>query len=107
MCGFSGFLDPTRRLDPGMRHRIARRMAAALEPRGPDDEDVWTDGEAGMALAFRRFAVIDLSVSGRQSMHSADGRFVLAFNGEVYNHEELRADLQSSYSCRPRGHPDS
>ena len=65
-------------------------MADALAHRGPDDADVWLDGTAGVALAHRRLAVIDLSAAGHQPMRSRSGRYVISFNGEIYNHQELR-----------------
>lgn len=68
-------------------------MAARLAHRGPDDEGSWIDAEAGVALGFRRLAVLDLSTAGRQPMVSASGRYVIAFNGEIYNHEQLRSQL--------------
>ncbi len=68
-------------------------MAEALKHRGPDDHGVWADASAGVCLAHRRLAVIDLSPSGHQPMHSACGRYVVTFNGEIYNFEALRGDL--------------
>ena len=77
-------------------------MAATLAHRGPDDCGVFVD--AGLGLAHTRLAVVDLSPTGRQPMVSADGRFVIAYNGEVYNAEELRRDLAG---IRFRGHSDT
>ena len=89
MCGLAGMLgldgEPA---DPG----LLRRMGATLAHRGPDGEGQWCEGRIG--LAHRRLAVIDLSPGGAQPMHAADGRHVLAFNGEIYNHRELRARLE-------------
>ena len=68
-------------------------MADAVVHRGPDDAGVWLDSDVGIALAHRRLAVIDLSVSGHQPMRSQSGRYVIAFNGEIYNHTELRHQL--------------
>lgn len=73
----------------------AGAMAAALAHRGPDDEGVWVDAQAGVALAHRRLAVIDLSPLGHQPMLSADRRWVLVFNGEVYNFQSLRGQLET------------
>ena len=70
-------------------------MADALAHRGPDDADVWLDGTAGVALAHRRLAVIDLSAAGHQPMRSRSGRYVISFNGEIYNHQELRHRLDA------------
>jgi asparagine synthase (glutamine-hydrolysing) len=69
-------------------------MGRPLVHRGPDDEGVWQDRAAGVALAFRRLSILDLSASGHQPMMSHDGRYVIVFNGEVYNHRELRDELR-------------
>ncbi|MEO0036493.1 MAG: hypothetical protein RLZZ501_2516, partial [Pseudomonadota bacterium] len=103
MCGFAGFLDLTRST-PEPR-ATAAAMAATLIHRGPDDADAWADPAAGIGLGFRRLAILDLSPHGRQPMHSHDGRWVLTFNGEIYNHAELRDRLGRD---RPwRGHSDT
>jgi asparagine synthase (glutamine-hydrolysing) len=73
-----------------------RRMADALHHRGPDDSGVWVDDSAGLALGFRRLSIIDLSSLGHQPMVSRSGRTVIIYNGEVYNHRELRAELEAA-----------
>ncbi len=85
------------------------RMAAALSHRGPDDAGLWSDPRFGLAIAHRRLAILDLSPAGRQPMHSASGRYVIAFNGEIYNHLQLRAELESAgLLTRPwSGHSDT
>lgn len=88
-----------------MRARVTA-MSDALAHRGPDDSGVWVDPEAGIALGHRRLSIVDLSELGRQPMHSADERFVLAFNGEVYNHADLRCDL-GKLGHEFRGHSDT
>ncbi|WP_229381877.1 asparagine synthase (glutamine-hydrolyzing) [Spiribacter sp. 2438] len=70
-------------------------MAARITTRGPDDAGVWTEGSDGVALAHRRLSIIDLSPAGHQPMHSPCGRYVLVYNGEIYNHRALRADLEA------------
>jgi asparagine synthase (glutamine-hydrolysing) len=75
---------------------FASRMAAAIAHRGPDDAGVWADPSIGLALAHQRLAILDLSAAGHQPMHSASGRYVIAFNGEVYNHRTLRRDLEAA-----------
>ena len=70
-------------------------MAEAIAHRGPDDSGTWVDHESGVAIASRRLAVIDLSPAGRQPMLSRSGRYVIAFNGEIYNHLDLRLYLES------------
>ncbi len=73
---------------------LATRMANAIAHRGPDDFGAWADAQAGIALGFRRLSIVDLSPAGHQPMTSSSGRFVMAFNGEIYNHLELRAELE-------------
>ncbi|HEV2302054.1 MAG TPA: asparagine synthase (glutamine-hydrolyzing) [Stellaceae bacterium] len=104
MCGLAGFFDPGRRLDPAEFAAIARRMAERLAHRGPDDEAVWVDGEAGVGLGFRRLSIIDLSPAGRQPMLSSRGGLVMVYNGEIYNFHALREELAGTPW---RGHSDS
>lgn len=80
-------------------------MADTLRHRGPDDSGVWVDGEAGIGLAHRRLSILDLSPAGHQPMVSAGGRYIVAFNGEIYNHLELRREL--GISADWRGHSDT
>ncbi|BAE52824.1 Asparagine synthase [Paramagnetospirillum magneticum AMB-1] len=80
-------------------------MAATLVHRGPDDDGAWVDDDAGVALGFRRLAIIDLTPQGHQPMTSHDGRWVISFNGEIYNHADLRARLGESMAWR--GHSDT
>ena len=93
MCGIAGLID--RRL-PGRQQllNLAGEMAERLTHRGPDDRGVWAQESAGVALGFRRLAIIDLSPAGHQPMESACSRYVISFNGEVYNHREMRNELQ-------------
>lgn len=107
MCGFAGFIDPRGMLGPDARRQVARAMAAALAPRGPDDEGVWLDGTRPVTLAFRRLAILDLTPAGHQPMVSACGGYVLAYNGEIYNCEDIRAALDAEQQIAWRGHSDS
>ena len=93
MCGLTGFWQSGAEDQAALAEQV-RRMADTLAHRGPDDEGVWVDPGAGLALGFRRLAILDLSPTGRQPMLSADGRYVVIFNGEIYNFRELRAELE-------------
>ncbi len=95
MCGLAGFLDLSRRTAPDALAARAEAMADAIRHRGPDDGEILTEPEVGLAMAFRRLAIIDLSDAGRQPMTSADGRWSITFNGEIYNHAELRRALEA------------
>jgi len=94
MCGFAGFLissDPVRDIDA---RKVLNQMADAIANRGPDGDGYWVDDSAGIGLAHRRLAIVDLSPAGAQPMTSPSGRYVLALNGEVYNHLRLRDALE-------------
>ena len=108
VCGIAGFLDGDR-FPSEEAPSIARAMAEAVAHRGPDDAGVWIDREAGAALAYRRLAIIDLSSAGRQPMESDSGRNVIVFNGEIYNHQDLRRRLDAGRAGRPcwRGRSDT
>jgi asparagine synthase (glutamine-hydrolysing) len=82
----------------------AAAMAGTLRHRGPDDGGVWSDAGAGIAFGFRRLAIIDLSAAGAQPMLSSSGRYVIVFNGEIFNFERLRAELGPQ---EWRGHSDT
>ncbi len=106
MCGFAGFLQQTSVVSAESMSLAVRRMARALQHRGPDDAGAWIDAEAGIALGHQRLAIIDLSAEGHQPMTSASGRYVIAFNGEIYNFPDLRKDLQAD-GFTWRGHSDT
>jgi asparagine synthase (glutamine-hydrolysing) len=103
MCGFAGFLDIDATTPE--REAVVRRMAGTLVHRGPDDEGAWIDEGAGLALGFRRLAILDLTPSGHQPMESDDRRWMVVFNGEIYNHDELRRRLGDEVTWR--GHSDT
>ena len=103
MCGLVGFYNPAGLANPNC-HEIATAMADSIFHRGPDDFGTWIDRPAGIALAHRRLSILDLSPAGHQPMISASGRYVIVFNGEIYNHLDLRKEL-SSISWR--GHSDT
>ncbi len=103
MCGIAGFWQKKRRaLDP---QRILSVMGATLVHRGPDDAGFFCDNSAGVGFAFRRLSIVDLSPAGHQPMTSSSQRFVIIFNGEIYNFEEIRAELGPGYSWK--GHSDT
>ena len=106
MCGLAGFWNPGGTGGRGALLDRVTIMARTLQHRGPDDEGVWVDETAGIALGHRRLAVVDLSPAGAQPMVSGDGRQVLIYNGEIYNAAELRTEL-SAKGCRFRGHSDT
>ena len=106
MCGIAGFLDPTLAADAAPSR--LRRMTDALRHRGPDAEGQWQDAALGLALGHRRLSIVDLSPAGAQPMLSASGRHVVVFNGEIYNHAAIRADLEASGRAPAwRGHSDT
>lgn len=92
MCGIAGFVG-YRGLPAGSAADVASRMGDAIRHRGPDDAGIWRDEAAQVALAHRRLSILDLSRAGHQPMISASGRYAMVFNGEIYNHLELRAAL--------------
>ncbi len=106
MCGIAGFIDPKRRSGDNELKALAASMAVALRHRGPDAQGVWVDEQAGVALGHARLSIIDLSPAGAQPMQSASGRFVVSYNGEVYNAGELRAELERA-GHKFRGHSDT
>jgi asparagine synthase (glutamine-hydrolysing) len=99
MCGITGVWE-TRR-DAWDLTGMVNRMARALTHRGPDDHGTWVDEGAGVALGHRRLSILDLSSAGHQPMVSACGRYLLVFNGEIYNHDELRRTLQRELEKLP------
>ncbi len=106
MCGIAGFFSPAKSRPTDEMSGITRAMTDALLLRGPDDAGAWVDADRGVALGHRRLSILDLSPLGHQPMASADGRFVMVFNGEIYNFQELRAELEKSGHTW-RGHSDT
>ncbi|KRP70389.1 asparagine synthase [Pseudomonas paralactis] len=97
MCGLTGLFDPSKRAE---LHDVISKMNDAIAYRGPDDSGIWID-DIGLALGHRRLAIVDLTSAGHQPMHSHDQRYVLAFNGEIYNHLALRNQLDAEGSSTP------
>ncbi|HSE76451.1 MAG TPA: asparagine synthase (glutamine-hydrolyzing) [Alphaproteobacteria bacterium] len=106
MCGISGIVDR----NAGTAHETllahVRAMSDSLKHRGPDAGDEWIEAESGIAFGHRRLSIIDLSPGGAQPMTSADGRWVISYNGEVFNYLELRSELEAA-GCRFRGASDT
>lgn len=105
MCGIAGFFE-THGCDAPSLQSTAAAMGKSLHHRGPDAGAIWTDAENGVALAHQRLSIIDLSSAGAQPMISANGRYVMAYNGEVYNFQDLRAELEAP-GVTFRGRSDS
>lgn len=103
MCGVAGVLSPSARHS---LHDVVTRMTAALHHRGPDDTGTWVDQDRGIALGHKRLSIVDLSPLGHQPMQSANGRYWLIYNGEIYNHQTLRKELES-LGREFRGHSDT
>ncbi|WP_207479321.1 asparagine synthase (glutamine-hydrolyzing) [Arenibaculum pallidiluteum] len=106
MCGLTGFLDLKRARPRAEMLRIVRAMADAMLHRGPDGGGAWADEASGVALGHRRLAIVDLTPAGDQPMVSASGRTVIAYNGEIYNADEIRPALEAR-GVRFRGHSDT
>ena len=105
MCGIAGVVG--WKLDQQSAFAVGK-MVDALIHRGPDDGAVWSDADSGISLGHRRLSILELSVHGSQPMVSDNERFVIVFNGEIYNFNELRQKLIDSGSTRIwRGHSDT
>ena len=108
MCGIAGLIRAHSDLHGDVLAARAACMGDAIAHRGPDDSGVWVDAVAGVGLAHRRLSVIDLSAHGHQPMLSASQRYVIVYNGEIYNYAEVRRELESSGAApRWRGHSDT
>jgi asparagine synthase (glutamine-hydrolysing) len=107
MCGLTGYWKASGHSTQEAQ-AIVGEMARQISHRGPDDQGVWTDADAGLALAHRRLSILDLSPQGHQPMLSHCGRYVIAFNGEVYNFAAIRDELeQAGVASAWRGHSDT
>lgn len=106
MCGITGFFNPSG-FNVAEAEAIAVTMRDRLVHRGPDDAGTWLDGSSGIALAHRRLSILDLSPAGHQPMRSNCGRYVIVFNGEIYNHLEIRSKLETAGHPSWRGHADT
>ena len=104
MCGITGYYSPKT---PPVAS-VLRNMASRIAHRGPDGSGIWVDADSGIALAHRRLAIVDLTDAGYQPMISDDANMILTFNGEIYNHHDLRAELMAAgWTGGWRGHSDT
>ena len=106
MCGIAGFID-CKRSDVDKRQGIAHAMGEAMFRRGPDGGDVWVSQDHGIAFSHRRLSIIDLSDAGRQPMTSSCGRYVLVYNGEIYNAAQIRPKIIARKGTNFKGHSDT
>ncbi|CAL78850.1 putative Asparagine synthetase [Bradyrhizobium sp. ORS 278] len=108
MCGIAGLLQTERATDHAGLVSITDCMTAALAHRGPDASGTWIDARHGVCFGQRRLAILDLSEAGAQPMHDACGRYTITFNGEIYNHLDIRAELDAGGAAPNwRGHSDT
>lgn len=107
MCGIAGFLDSPPSAGMDCFHSVIERMTKSLTHRGPNDQGLWVDEGAGVGLGHRRLSIIDLTPAGHQPMHSLSNRYVVVFNGEIYNFHEIRLSLECLSSRNWRGHSDT
>src|SRR3989304_742339 len=106
MCGITGYLG--FKGNAAEQNDILKRMTSAMIHRGPDDSGAWVDENAGVALGHCRLSILDLSPQGHQPMLSVDGRYVIVFNGEIYNYQQIREELEKmGVSPKWRGHSDT
>jgi asparagine synthase (glutamine-hydrolysing) len=106
MCGIAGFLTGASNELARELGEVSSAMDVCLQHRGPDDHGVWIDAECGLAIVHRRLSILDLSPAGHQPMISDDGRFVITYNGEVYSHQPIAAEL-TARGHKFRGHSDT
>jgi asparagine synthase (glutamine-hydrolysing) len=107
MCGIVGVLGPGGGGETALSG-LVETMCSCLSHRGPDDRGIWVDDQAGLGLGHRRLSILDLSPTGHQPMVSASGRYVITFNGEIYNYLDIRRDLETSGPAPAwRGHSDT
>jgi len=108
MCGIAGLIAVDPSADPKELLALGHKMADAIVHRGPDDSGVWIDGAINVVLAHRRLSILDLSPAGHQPMVSACGRYVIVYNGEIYNSSDLRSKLETAgHASGWRGYSDT
>ena len=102
MCGIAGYLGEI----PNSNNSLFE-MINAINHRGPDNHGIWFDENAGIGFAHSRLSIIDLSSAGHQPMHSVSNNLVMIFNGEIYNHNEIRSELEKISNRNWHGHSDT
>lgn len=107
MCGIAGFFQPIQHQNESEAQNILALMGSAIKRRGPDGAGEWFDPKEGIGLSHRRLSIVDLSSAGAQPMHSKDGRYVLSFNGEIYNFQSLRKECDERAQIKWIGHSDT
>lgn len=106
MCGIAGFFSLNQKVEEFYIDHI-KKMTDMITHRGPDDGGYWLDVENHLAFGHRRLSIIDLNPTGHQPMLSSDGRFVIVYNGEIYNYLELKKELDAAITTAWRGHSDT
>lgn len=108
MCGIAGFLNQNTSWSPEAAQDVLKNMGMQIAHRGPDDAANWFEPDMQLGFSHRRLAIVDLSPAGKQPMQSASGRYMIVYNGEIYNHIEIRNILErEGYSKNWRGHSDT
>src|SRR5260221_10639847 len=97
MCGITGFIDLNAALTKSEAENIVSEMTLSLKHRGPDDQGIWLASDSFLAFGHRRLSILDLSSHGHQPMFSQSGQFVIVYNGEIYNHIEIRKELSAKF----------
>ena len=103
MCGFVGYLSNSE----NPNKELVKKMANKINSRGPDSDGFWIDESAGIALGHKRLSIIDLTNAGNQPKLSKNGRYVIAFNGEIYNHQLIRSLLNKETNISWDGNSDT
>ncbi len=107
MCGIAGVIDPRPGKSAGQLGSAAEKMSDAVKNRGPDDSGLWVDEINGLAFGHRRLSIIDISEQGHQPMVSSSGNYVIAYNGEIYNFQKIKKDLEKEKPVKWRGRSDT
>ena len=96
MCGLAGFIDNNRSRSSESLEALSHKMCSTLINRGPDDFGSWVDEKSGIAMSHRRLAIQDTTLAGHQPMVSKSGRYIIVYNGEIYNYKTLREELKKA-----------